>query len=187
MNHQREIVLRDGTHGIVRPIVPSDRFALAAALEELTPESRMRRFFFDKSSLSENELNRFTSPDGLNHLAYGIAVISEDGTEQMPIAVARCFRDRDQKDLAEVAIVIADEWQGKGAGFELMRALSAAALEVGIHRWFASMYTHNTAMKRLLDHFGTLCETQDLGNGVIEVIYDITNPPQPEKPNVLTA
>jgi RimJ/RimL family protein N-acetyltransferase len=177
-NHQREVVLTDGTRAIVRPIVSSDRFALAAALEELAPESRIRRFFYDKSSLSENELDRLTSPDGINHIAYGVAVFLEDGTEQMPIAVARCFRDHEQKDLAEVAVVIANQWQGRGVGVELLRSLATASLEVGIHRWFASMFTYNTAMKHLLDHFGTLCENQDLGNGVIEVIYDISKPPR---------
>ncbi|MES2982358.1 MAG: GNAT family N-acetyltransferase [Verrucomicrobiota bacterium] len=175
--HEQHMVLADGTRGIIRPIVPTDRIALAAALEELGPESRIRRFFFDKSKLSESELDRLTSPDGVNHIAYGMAVSLDDGTEHMPIAVARCFRDKDQEDLAEVAVVIADQWQGMGAGYELLRALSSAARDVGIRRWFASMFTYNTAMKRLLDHFGTMCENRDLGGGVIEVIYDITKPP----------
>ncbi len=106
-----------------------------------------------------------------------MAVSLDDGTEHMPIAVARCFRDRDQKDLAEVAVVIADPWQGKGAGYELLSVLSSAARDAGIRRWFASMLTYNTAMKRLLDHFGTICENRDLGGGIIEVIYDLTKPP----------
>jgi RimJ/RimL family protein N-acetyltransferase len=177
LTHERQIVLADGTRGMIRPIVPTDRTALAAALEELGPESRIRRFFFNKSKLSETELDRLTSPDGINHIAYGMAVSLDDGTEHMPIAVARCFRDKDQNDLAEVAVVIADPWQGMGAGFELLSALSSAARDAGIHRWFASMFNHNTAMQRLLDHFGTMCETQDLGGGVIEVIYDITQAP----------
>jgi RimJ/RimL family protein N-acetyltransferase len=177
-NYEHQIVLNDGTRGIIRPIVLSDRTALAAALEELAPESRMRRFFYDKSKLTETELDRLTSPDGINHIAYGMAVSLDDETEHMPIAVARCFRDKDQNDLAEVAVVIADQWQGMGAGFELLSALSAAARDAGIRRWFASIFNHNTAMKRLLDHFGTMCENRDLGGGVIEVIYDITQPPE---------
>jgi RimJ/RimL family protein N-acetyltransferase len=175
--HGCQIVLADGTHGMIRPILPTDRTALAAALEELGEESRIRRFFFNKAKLSESELDRLTSPDGIDHLAYGMAVSLEDGTEHMPIAVARCFRAKDQKDLAEVAVVIADPWQGMGAGYQLLSALSSAAREVGIRRWFASMFTYNSAMQRLLDHFGTLCEMRDLGGGVIEVIYDITEPP----------
>jgi hypothetical protein len=54
-----------------------------------------------------------------------------------------------------------------------MRSLSAAATKVGIRRWFAAMLANNTAMKYLLDRFGIMCEELDLGNGVIEVIYEI--------------
>jgi predicted RNase H-like HicB family nuclease len=55
MNAERPVILSDGTPGIVRPIVPSDAEALAAAFENLDPDSRIRRFFFNKKQL----LNRF--------------------------------------------------------------------------------------------------------------------------------
>ncbi|MEP2777011.1 MAG: GNAT family N-acetyltransferase [Luteolibacter sp.] len=173
MTTERHVILLDGTPGIVRPIIPSDRDALVSALEELDPESRIRRFFFNKTKLSDSELTRLTTPDGIDHIAYGLAVSSNDGTERMPIAVARCFRDEHQKDLAEIAVVTADLWQSNGAGVELMRSLSAAAKKVGIHRWFASMFADNTAMRHLLDRFGVMCDELDLGNGVVEVIYEI--------------
>lgn len=38
-------------------------------------------------------------------------------------------------------MVTADPWQGLGAGEELMRSLSAAAMEVGIRRWFVAMFS----------------------------------------------
>lgn len=173
MTTERHVILLDGTPGIVRPIIPSDRDALASALAELDPESRIRRFFFNKSKLSDSELTRLTTPDGIDHIAYGLAVSLEDGTERMPIAVGRCFRDEHQKDLAEIAVVTADLWQSNGAGVELMRSLCAAATKVGIRRWFASMFADNTAMKHLLDRFGIMCEERNLGNGIIEVIYEI--------------
>jgi len=173
MTTERHVILLDGTPGIVRPIIPSDRDALVSALAELDPESRIRRFFFNKTKFSDSELTRLTSPDGIDHIAYGLAVSLDDGTERMPIAVARCFRDEHQKDLAEIAVVTADLWQSNGAGLELMRSLSAAATKVGIRRWFAAMFANNTAMKHLLDRFGTMSEELDLGNGVIEVIYEI--------------
>lgn len=172
------MTLLDGTPGIVRPIIPSDRDALATALEELDPESRNRRFFFNKAKLSESELTKLTTPDGIDHIAYGLAVSLEEDTEREPIAVARCFRDKHQKDLAEIAFVTADLWQSNGAAVELMRSLSAAATKVGIHRWFAVMLDNNTAMRLLLDRFGVLSEELDLGNGVIELIYEIKVSPR---------
>jgi RimJ/RimL family protein N-acetyltransferase len=170
-------MLRDGTPGIVRAIIPSDGEALAAALEDLAPESRMRRFFYDKTSLSESELERFANPDGVDHIAYGLAVDLEG--DFTPIAVARCFRDPGDPELAEIAVVTADAWQGKGAGSELMRSLSAVASGVGIRKWVAPMFSDNVQMRRLLERFARKLEERELGNGVVEAVYEITGSPQP--------
>lgn len=174
MKGERQITLRDGTPGIVRAIVPTDGEALAGALEELGPESRTRRFLFDKTKLTPAEIDRLSNPDGRDHLAYGVAV--ETGEGMTPISVARCFRDKEQPDLAEIAIVTADAWQGKGAGAELIATLREAALGVGIRRWFGAMFADSDPMKRLLARYGRKCEERDLGNGVIEAIYDISVP-----------
>jgi RimJ/RimL family protein N-acetyltransferase len=171
---KRNVTLRDGTPGYVRPIIPSDGPALAAALEDLAPESRMRRFFYDKTSLSQGELARLANPDGVDHIAYGLAVDLEG--EFTPIAVGRCFRDPDDPELAEIAVVTADAWQGKGAGEELLRSLSAAAYAVGMRKWFAPMFSDNHAMRRLLDGFAEQISERDLGSGIVELVYGIREP-----------
>lgn len=171
---KRNVILRDGTPGYVRPIVQSDGRALAAALEDLAPESRTRRFLFDKTSLSPRELARLANPDGIDHIAYGLAVDLEG--EFTPIAVGRCFRDPGDPELAELAVVTADAWQGKGAGAELMRSLSAAAYDVGIRKWFAPMFSDNDAMRRLLDGFAVKISERDLGSGIVELVYAIREP-----------
>ena len=176
MDRERNVILSNGTKGIVRPIIPSDADALATALWELAPDSRMRRFFFDKTDLSEKELARFSTPDGFNHIAYGLAVELEGEDELKPVAVARCFRDAKDGRLAEIAIVTADAWQGLGAGSELMRSLSSAAYRVGIRQWLAPMFADNIAMGRLLGRFATLLEERELGNGIVETIYEIIEP-----------
>lgn len=177
MTTERKVTLLDGTQGVVRPIDPSDREALAAGFEALSPESRVRRFFYNKKKLSDRELDRLTNPDGLNHIAYGLAVQLEDRADEIPIGVARCFRDEEESDLAEIAVVTTDEWQSNGAGVELMRSLCDHAVRVGIRRWFTAMFSDNTGMARLLERFGRLTAERDVGSGVIEAIYEIVIPP----------
>ena len=115
------MTLNDGTPGVVRPIDPSDRDALVAGFEALSPESRLRRFFYNKKKLSEDELSRLTHPDGIEHIGYGLLVQPEGEPEEIPIAVARCFRDKHERDLAEIAVVTADgtpespAWMGVNA------------------------------------------------------------------------
>lgn len=176
MSDERPVTLANGVEGIVRTIVPSDADALANALWELAPDSRMRRFFFDKTNLSEKELVWFSSPDGVNHIAYGLAVRVEGEAELKPVAVARCFRDKEDGELAEVAMVTADAWQGLGAGSELLKSLTAAAYEVGIRKWLAPMFSGNVAMRRLLDRFAKKISEDELGNGVVEMVYKIEKP-----------
>ena len=71
MNAERPVILSDGTPGIVRPIVPSDREALAAGFENLDPDSRIRRFFFNKKHL----LNRFGRKCEERNLGTGIVEV----------------------------------------------------------------------------------------------------------------
>ena len=178
MHRKRAITLKDGTPGIVRPIGPADSDALAAGLEELSEESRVRRYFFNKRKISDPEMATLANPDGVDHLAYGLAVtLEEEKEKETPIAVARCFRDTQKNDLAEVAVVVADLWQGIGAGTELMRSLSAAALKVGIRRWSAVTFSDNSPVRRLLERFGKIREERDLGGGVTELVADIKEPP----------
>jgi acetyltransferase len=177
MKRERAVTLKDGTRGIVRPIVPNDRGNLQEAFEDLAEESREQRFFYGKSSISPKELERLSTPDGKDHIAFGLEVRTGEGDEMMPIAVARCFRDPKDSQLAEIAIVTADPWQGLGAGAELVRSLSAAASDVGIRRWFALMFADNHSMRRLLARYGRKLEEREIGAGTVEVIYEIVEPP----------
>lgn len=167
----REVILLDGTPGIIRQIQPSDREALKEAFRELSEESRFRRFFFQKSTLTEQELEWLATPDGHKHLAYGLAVTDEETGGEEPISIAHCFRSCQESDLGEIALVTADLWQGNGAGYELLKTLSAASFEVGIERWSASLLSDNKPMFRLLSKVAELeSKTAEVG-GVSEVIY----------------
>ncbi len=102
MEEKRSIVFHDGSPGIVRPITVADRSAFIEGFETLSDESRFRRFFFNKRNLSDSDLERLSNPDGVDHIAYGVAAVEDDGTET-PISVGHCFRDPDLPTLAEVA------------------------------------------------------------------------------------
>src|SRR3954454_23750113 len=93
---------------LVRPIVPDDKPLLVAGLRALSPQSAMKRFLTPKVSFSAAELRYLTEVDQHDHIAY---VVLEDG---LLVAVARCVRTG--PDVADVAVVIGDHWQGQGLG-----------------------------------------------------------------------
>lgn len=171
------IVLPDGTPALVRPIRRDGGPVLVEALRRLSPQARYQRFLSAKGTLSESELNYLTGYDGVNHLELVLVVADAHGTERFPVAVAQCVRERDDPALAEVAIVVADEWQRRGVGTALFRSLARRAWEVGIRRWKALMLAQNAGARKLLERVGTKRSERPEGIGVVEVEYDLDAPP----------
>lgn len=147
------IELRDGSRVVIRPIEPDDRATLVAGLERLSPESRYRRFFGPIAHLSERDLDYLTCVDHHDHEAL---VAIEDGTGD-GVGVARYVRTG--PDVAEPAIVVADDWQGRGAGSRLLDALVKRAQEEGIRRFEAPVLAYNTDAIHLLEALGKTTRT----------------------------
>lgn len=139
--------MRDGAVITIRPIVPDDREELRDAFERLSPESRYRRFFGPMAELSDRELDYLTQVDHHDHEA--LVAQDPDGTG---IAVARYVRTA--AAVAEPAVVVADDWQGRGVGLAVLQALVRRACEEGIERFEAPVLATNTEAIRVLERLG---------------------------------
>jgi acetyltransferase len=105
--------LRDGARVTLRPIEPEDKPLLAAVVERLSEELSYWRFFTSKTELSPAELDYLVDVD---HFAdEAIIAIDDSGGEAR--GVARCSRSNDD---AEVAVIVADDRQGRGLGRALL-------------------------------------------------------------------
>jgi nucleotide-binding universal stress UspA family protein len=142
------VELADGARVRIRPIAPEDRDALAAGFERLSPESRYRRFFAPVARLRERELDYLTVVDHHDHEA----LVAVDEATGEGIAVARFVRT--EPDVAEPAVVVADDWQGRGLAGHLLDALVERAREEGVRRFVAPVLAHNAAAIRLLERLG---------------------------------
>jgi len=141
--------LRDGSRIGVRPIEPEDREALASGLERMGAESRYQRFFGPVDRLSESQLTYLTEVDHHDHEAL-VAFDLETGDG---IGVARFVRI--DGDVAEPAVAVVDDWQGRGVGGVLLDELANRARAEGIRSFAAAVLAHNAAavagLKRLGD------------------------------------
>jgi acetyltransferase len=170
------VMLPDGTPTIVRPIRRNGGPQLAAELAKLSPDSRYQRFLSPKSSFSPGELDFLTNCDGVNHLALVLVVTDTDGHELRSVAVARCVRDSSDVSLAEVAVVVADEWQRRGIGKLLFKELANQAWKAGIRRWRAFFLSGNIGIRKLMEVIGTK-QFESLENyEVVEVVYNLFPP-----------
>jgi len=165
--------LPDGTPVMVRAIQPTDAEAMVDALSRLSARSRYQRFLGAVDELSAKELEYLTHADGVNHLALGMAVLPAGGGKPQPVAIARCIRETADPEQAEVAFVVADEWQRRGVGSLLVRCLAEQARNAGILRWKAFILAENEGALRLLSHVGPQRSRHMEGRGVVEVIHDL--------------
>ena len=151
--YQEKISLAGGnTQILLRLIHPRDKQKLAEGFERMSAESRYRRCFSLKNALTLEELRFFTEPDGEQHLAIGAIMLNPDGSEGEGIGGARFIRLAAEAEVAEFALAIVDEWQGRGLGRILLERLVQAAAERGIERFRCYLLTENSQLRGLLDH-----------------------------------
>ena len=150
MDAYTEIEIRDGTRLAIRPIEPGDKAAIAEGFDRLSPESRYRRFFAPLDHLTQSDLRYLTEVDHENHEA----LIAFDPEGDRPVGVARFVRSSDPS-VAEVAVTVIDDWQGRGVATALLEQLVQRAREVGIERFLALILADNDAAIELFRQLST--------------------------------
>jgi RimJ/RimL family protein N-acetyltransferase len=146
----RTIGLRDGARLVVRPISPADRASLADAYTRLSDESRYRRFMGSKPGLTKRELTYFTEIDHVTHEA----LIAIDPFTGAVVAEARYAGSADDPWSCDVAVMVVDDWHGRGLGKALLQRLIGAAREAGIVRLSGTMLAMNEPARRLVRSLG---------------------------------
>jgi acetyltransferase len=115
--------LPNGEVATIRPIRPEDARMEHEFVHRLSEESRFLRFMFGLHDLTPAMLSRFTQIDYDREMAL---VIVRHGTgpggEDEQIGVARYITLPDE-ETCEFAIVVSDEWQGKGLARRLFSHL----------------------------------------------------------------
>jgi GNAT superfamily N-acetyltransferase len=113
-------------------------------------ESRYRRFFTHKQTLTPADLQYLTEFDSVNHLAIGAFERNEAGIDGAVVGVARFICSPHRGDRAEFALVVSDNHQGQGLGRLLLERLLAAAAERGVTGFQGWLLAENTRMQRLI-------------------------------------
>lgn len=162
-----EAALADGARVRLRPIVPDDTDHILAAWNRLSPESRYRRFMSPMDELSPEMLAKLTEIDYADHFAWAAFALDEPGGPG--IGVSRYIRTADDPEVAEAAVTVIDEYQGRGLGTLLLQALGAVALENGIKRFRGYVLSENRAIREVVEASGTRIVHDAPGVDMIEV------------------
>jgi acetyltransferase len=124
-----EHTLMDGTRVTIRPIRPEDAALERDFVNGLSEQSRYLRFMYPLKQITPQMLSRFTQIDYDREMALITLVRTDRGEKQ--IAVARYVGYPDGLG-CEFAIVVSDEWQGKGIATELLKRLVDIAKDRGL-------------------------------------------------------
>ena len=152
--------LRGGGEYTVRPIRPNDAQMLQDLMQRLSPESRYFRFVSSMAVLPPSMLARFTLIDYDREMAlvavYRERLARDDGSMQSServVGVSRYITNPD-KSSCEFALVIADDFAGKGLGSRLMQNIMDVAREKGLAEIEGLVLANNPAMLKLMKSLG---------------------------------
>ena len=134
-------------HVTLARLEPTDGEPLRRLFYRLSPETIYRRFL---SPLARPEQAR---PERLLDLDHNDREAVAGVVDGEIVGVARYFRLPGQPAAAEIAVVVADAWQGQGLGTRMLSSLAALARTAGIERFTVTMQADNRGSLRLLRRF----------------------------------
>jgi RimJ/RimL family protein N-acetyltransferase len=166
---ETNLTLWTGVRIHTRPIRPGDTKRLQDFHSRLSMDSIVLRFFRYIPMLSDADARRFTHLDYDNRMAL-VATEGESADERI-LGVVRY--DRVSPDTAEVAFVVADQWQRRGVATAMLLRLAAYARAHGIAHFLAITMAANEKMLGTLRHAGSPYTSRFVG-GEYEVTLDIS-------------
>ena len=163
------IAFRDGSELMLRPVLPGDSERSNHPSVEFSTDTLYRRFMSTRAP-SPALMHYLFEVDYVDHFVWVLV----DGDDGPVVADVRFVRTHDDPDSAEIAFIVADDYQGRGIGNFLMDALIIAAHVGRVQRFTARLLADNAAMRAILDRYGAEWEREE--PGVVTTEFDVPGP-----------
>ncbi|HEX7373949.1 MAG TPA: GNAT family N-acetyltransferase [Steroidobacteraceae bacterium] len=158
----------------VRPLRPDDLERELQFIRGLSQESLYQRMHYVAREIPSAAAVQLLATDYVNSLALAAVDATPAGDEF--VGVSRYARI-DDTDRAECAVVVADAWQGRGVGTELMRSLAYAARARGITKLVGQSLGENRRIAAWAQQFGCPATTEPNSGGLLQVTLDLSDLP----------
>ncbi len=151
---------------LFRPVKINDEPQVKKFFYSLSDQSIYRRFISQRKDMPHERLQEFVIIDYTKELVILVMDTSEENKEQL-VAIGQYGID-ERTHWGEVALVVRDDYQGRGIGIELVTYLTNLALQAGLLGFTAEVLADNHPMLRLFEKMGfdTQRRTED---GVVEL------------------
>lgn len=140
----------------------------------LSQQTLYLRLQYSSRGVSRDDLARLLELDYHDRMAIA-GLLDAPGADEI-VGVSRYAR-LENSDVAECAIVVADAWQGRGLGTELMRTLGQAARANGIRTLVGSSLGENERIHAWARRFGFEVRTEPNSGGYVNITLDLNSLP----------
>jgi len=158
--------LADGTEVLLRPIKPEDEPLKFELLTSVSEDTLKGRFFQKITNITHEMLLRLCNIDYDREIAI-VAEIKKDQKKKL-IGTGTLIIDPNF-ETGEFAILVHDDFQGKGLGYKLLDTIIGIAQEKGLERFFGLVLSGNKKMINLTRKLGFTVE--DLPDGLSRVEF----------------
>lgn len=148
-------VTRNGMPLLLRPVRISDEPLLKDFFYSISENSMYRRFISQRRDMPHERLQRFVGIDYNKEMA--VVAVIENGVKETIVGEGRFWRN-ENTHTANVAFVVADEYQNMGIGTELLSYLIFLAKKQGLLGFTAEVLKENRPMQHLFEKTGLQME-----------------------------
>ena len=151
--------LPGGEEVLVRPVRITDERPLQELFYRLSDESTYRRFMAFKRIHPHEDMQKLVDLDSEQNMA--LVVCIPHGAGEDIVAMAR-YDVTPATNLADIAFVVRDEWQGKGIGTLLLTRMCEIARARGLSGFTADVLRTNRPMISVFQNSGLKLEVEAL-------------------------
>jgi len=157
----------DGKTVTIRPIKPEDADLEQDFVRKLSPEAKYMRFMNTLRELTQAQLIRLTQIDYDREMAFVADVEGEGEQAGQDIEVGVCrYATNPDGESCEFAIVVADDWQGRGLARRLMGVLIETARSAGLKYMNGDFLAENTRMLKFVASLGFVLSSHPEDSGL---------------------
>ena len=142
---------KGGVEVLVRPVKINDEPLLQDFFRQVSDETLRKRFMSVRTEMPHERLQELTIVDYTEHMVL-LAVMEHEGQEEA-VGIGQ-YRISEAANVAEVALVVRDDYQNRGIGRELLGRLTYLAKLRGLFAFTAQVLIENRQMLNLFENSG---------------------------------
>ncbi|MEF8873785.1 MAG: GNAT family N-acetyltransferase [Candidatus Thermoplasmatota archaeon] len=142
----------EGKEYLFRPMKPTDDELLKDLFYSLSDESRYKRFMSTRKDMPHERRQNFVQINYKKEMAIVVIDPEVEGPDRM-VGEAD-YRIKEGQNVAEVSVMVRDEYQGQGIGSALLEHITMIAKNQGLYGFTAEVLADNKKMLRVFEKMG---------------------------------